>query len=283
MIPSVFVHIDTLPLTVNGKIDRKALPEPDPDRSVVENPFVGPRTPTEELLVVIWSELLGLKQIGIHDNFFELGGHSLLATKIISRVREIFRVDLPMHLIFENPTVAELAGTITGVSVELKGYSFPLIMPINREVDIPLSFSQERIWFINEFHPGILAYNFETVLWFRGVLKVEILEKSLNEILRRHEIYRTTFPSKNGQPIQVIHKFSPMKLEVTDISSRKENEREEMVRLMTAEEYTHQFDLSRLPLICWKLVRLGLRNMCLSTLNIISCMMGGPLTYYSAN
>ena len=257
MVPSAFIILDALPLTPNGKVDRKALPEPDSDRPLVGNPFVGSRTPAEELLVVIWAEVLGLKQVGIYDNFFELGGHSLLATKIISRVREIFQVDLPVHLIFENPTVAELAGTITGVSFELKGYSFPPIIPINRDVDIPLSFSQERIWFINEFHTGILAYNFEAVLWFKGVLKVEILEKSLNEILRRHEIYRTTFPSKNGQPIQVIHKFSPMKLDVTDISSSKEDEREEMVRRMTVEEYMHQFDLSRLPLIYWKLVRLG--------------------------
>ncbi|MGH7828614.1 MAG: phosphopantetheine-binding protein, partial [Candidatus Binatia bacterium] len=112
MVPSAFVFLDSLPLTPNGKVDRRALPAPDPNGREREETFVAPRTPTEETLARIWSQLLGAERVGVFDNFFDLGGHSLLATQVISRIREAFSMELPLRTLFESPTVGGLAGVI---------------------------------------------------------------------------------------------------------------------------------------------------------------------------
>jgi amino acid adenylation domain-containing protein len=256
MIPSAFVFLDALPLTSHGKIDRKALPVPVRSRGVSGYAYSPPRTPDEETLAGVWAEVLGLRRVGINDGFFELGGHSLLAAQIISRMREAFKVELPLGAIFENPTVAGISGVMHDYAAERRNNYLPPVIRASRDSDLPLSFSQERIWFISELYPDNLAYNFEAALWFKGTLNVEALQRSLNEILRRHEIYRTTFSSRDDRPVQVIHEHRPLKLHVADISGIEEGKRRDAAWDMIRREFLHKFDLSRLPLVRWTLVRL---------------------------
>ncbi|MDZ4343796.1 MAG: amino acid adenylation domain-containing protein, partial [Candidatus Binatia bacterium] len=257
MVPSFFVFLDALPLTPNGKIDRKALPAPDQTRPDLAAPFVAPRTPVEEVLEDIWAEVLGLTQIGIHDNFLELGGHSLRATQIASRVRDAFQVELPLPCLFATPTIAGLAKIIEGSNARVENLSFPPIQPIPRSDDLPLSFSQERAWFIQQLDPANLAYNFQATLRFTGSLDVAALEQSLNEMVRRHEVFRTTFPAAQGRPIQVIHPFQPAHLPVVDLQALCESERESEAQRWIHEELRKPFDLTQLPMIRWILLRLS--------------------------
>ncbi|HEX5725518.1 MAG TPA: amino acid adenylation domain-containing protein, partial [Longimicrobiaceae bacterium] len=142
MVPSAFVFLDALPLTPNGKLDRKALPAPE--LAPAEEKYVAPRTPVEEVLAGIWTEVLRLERVGANDNFFELGGHSLLATRVVSRVRELFGVELPLRALFEGPTVAELAGRVEEMQRAGEGAALPPLVPVAREAPLPLSFAQER-------------------------------------------------------------------------------------------------------------------------------------------
>ncbi|MFQ5794231.1 MAG: amino acid adenylation domain-containing protein, partial [Candidatus Bipolaricaulia bacterium] len=153
MVPSAFVVLDALPLTPNGKVDRRALPAPDPTRPELERTFNAPRTSIEERVAGIWTELLGVEQVGVYDNFFELGGHSLLATQVISRVRDTFQVELPLRRLFELPTVAGLAESIEATRLTGQGLNVPPIRPVPREKYLPLSFAQERLWFLDQLMP----------------------------------------------------------------------------------------------------------------------------------
>ena len=257
MVPSFFVFLDVLPLTPNGKVDRSALPAPSQTRPDLAAPFVAPRTPVEEVLEDIWAEVLGLTQIGIHDNFLELGGHSLRATQIVSRVRDAFQVELPLPCLFATPTIAGLAKIIEGSNAREQNLSFPPIQPIPRSDDLRLSFSQERAWFIQQLDPANLAYNFQATLRFTGSLDVAALEQSLNEMVRRHEILRTTFPAADGRPTQVIHPFQPGHLPVVDLQALCESEREAQAQRWIREELRKPFDLTQLPMIRWILLRLS--------------------------
>ena len=184
MVPAAFVRLDALPLTPNGKVDRQALPQPQPTRSVLEAPFVGPRTPVEEVIAGIWRQLLGLEQVGIHDNFFELGGHSLLATQVISRLRAAFQMELPLRRLFETPTIAELALAIEKAQDNGAELQASTIAPVSREAYgmkrsslgetdgrgheeifvFPASFAQQRLWFLAQLEPESPAYNIPAVV-----------------------------------------------------------------------------------------------------------------------
>jgi len=254
MIPAVFVILIAMPVTPNGKVDRRALPAPDGGRPRLDGDFVEPRTATEKELADLWAQMLGVEQVGINDNFFDLGGHSLLATQMISRLRDSFRVELPLLTLFENPTVTTLAKIIEHKERE-ESVCLPGIRPVSREGTLPLSFSQERVWFIQQLNPTNRAYHVQSTLRFTGRLDVAALRKSLSEIVRRHEIFRTTFPAVDGQPVQVIHKAYPVDLPVVDIQAFPENEREAQVQRLITEE--KPFDLTQLPLIRCTLLRLN--------------------------
>ncbi|WP_414517210.1 amino acid adenylation domain-containing protein [Nostoc sp. PCC 9305] len=256
MIPSRFVQLNALPLTANGKIDRKALPAPVKTLNANEN-FVAPRTPIEERVAEIWSNVLSLKKIGVHDNFLELGGHSLLAFQILCRIRDIFQVELPMRHFFEAPTISEIADSIIQAQQEDRGYSVVPIQSIERDGDLPLSFGQERLWFLNELVPNHAFYNVSEAFCLRGVLNATILEQSLNEIINRHEILRTTYSSLNGQPIQVIHSTFPIKLLVVNLQGLSPDDRESQVRQLILEEAQHPFDLVQGPLLRTTLLQLS--------------------------
>ena len=256
MVPAAFVPLDALPLTANGKVDRRALPAPDAVRPEQEEIFVAPRTATEEVLASIWTEVLGFERLGIHDNFFDLGGHSLAATRIVSRVREAFQVELPLRWFFDAPSIAELARVLEeNDHAKLDQQFFPL-QPIPRDGYLPLSFAQKRVWFIQQLIPMNIAYIAPTALRMTGVLDVAVLEQCINELVWRHEVLRTTFPSVDGQPVQLIHAPRPMNLPLIDLRMLPEIERTREAQRLIEEEIRKPFDITQLPLIRWTLVRL---------------------------
>ncbi|WP_260850329.1 non-ribosomal peptide synthetase [Flavobacterium anhuiense] len=199
MIPLLWVELDQLPLTSNGKIDKKALPDPDnSDLSAQE--YVAPRTDTERALAVIWQQLLGIEKIGIHDNFFELGGHSLLATRLVSLIRKELSIEIEIADVFEHTTIAALGAH---VSVQSEGVLLPAIVVQEKPDRIPLSFSQERLWFLDQLQ-GSTEYHIPTVLRLGGVVDALILEQTLKTIVSRHEVLRTLLLSEDGIGYQQV-------------------------------------------------------------------------------
>src|SRR5262249_20460746 len=172
--------------------------------SQLDSDFVAARTPIEELTAGIWAELLGVEQVGIHDNFFELGGHSLLATQVISRLRDAFQIELPLRTLFVSPTVAETAQKIASHLEQGSLLETSEIEPIARDGELPLSFAQQRLWFLDQLETGSSSYNMPAAVRLKGVLDADALEQSFREIVRRHETLRTTFRMVNGRPVQVI-------------------------------------------------------------------------------
>ncbi|HEV2736910.1 MAG TPA: amino acid adenylation domain-containing protein, partial [Longimicrobiaceae bacterium] len=254
MVPSAFVALERFPLTPSGKVDRRALPAPDPSHSGEGAEYAPPRTPAEEAVAAIWAEVLRTERVGIHDHFFDLGGHSLRAAQIVARLRGAFRVDLPMGALFDAPTVAELAALVEGAGGA--GEQAPPLMRVPRDQPLPLSFSQEAIWFFQELAPGMKSYNFQASFRFRGALDADALERALAEIIRRHEIFRTVFHDVGGSAVQVVHDAGPLHLPRFDLRTLPEAEREAAVQRHMAEEFGAPFDLARLPLIRWRLLRL---------------------------
>ncbi|MEH2130688.1 MAG: amino acid adenylation domain-containing protein [Nostoc sp.] len=257
MVPAVFVFLDSLPLTPNGKVDRRHLPACDRTRPDLQETFVPSCNPIEETLAVIWTELLALKQIGVNDNFFYLGGHSLIATQILSRVREVFQVELFFHHIFEKPTIAGLAELIQQHSRLKQNLQVNSIQKILREGILPVSFAQERVYFIQQLAPESSAYQFQATMRFKGQLNVAILQQSLNEIVLRHEIFRTTYPAVNGRLFQVIHPAQPISFRVVNLQTLPESEREVEVQRLVEAEVQKLFDLNQLPLVRWVLFKLS--------------------------
>ncbi|HEX5890087.1 MAG TPA: amino acid adenylation domain-containing protein, partial [Pyrinomonadaceae bacterium] len=252
MVPAVFVRMDQLPLLPNGKVDRRALPPPD--KIEPEGNYQVPRTAVEEVLCGIWEQVLGRERVGAEDDFFELGGHSLLATQLMSRVREAFRVDLPLRLLFEHPSPRRLAQVI---EAEMHGGSEPL-PPVRRLAQgaiAPLSFAQQRLWILDKLEPGSGAYNLPSALRMDGPLDVAALERSFEEIVRRHEALRTTFAIVDGEPRQIIGPPVHTALSFIDLSQFSDGETR--ARTLAREEAAKPFDLTRGPLLRATLVRLA--------------------------
>ena len=256
MVPSTFTLLDEMPLTPNGKVNRKALPAPDPSGFRAENAYAEPRTPVEEQLVEIWEEVIGLERVGIHDNFFELGGHSLLATRVVSRVRKVFQVELPLLSLFEEPTIAGLSERIEEARRGAQGLTTPPLVPAPRDAQLPLSFSQQRMWLLDQLEPDTPTYNISNALRLSGTLEVEALKRSIEEIVSRHEALRTTFAAVDGEPVQVISPAMDTRLPVEDLSGQPKAEREAEAKRLALEEKRRPFDLERGPLVRTKLVRL---------------------------
>ena len=249
MVPAVFVSLDSFPLTPNGKVDRRALPAPGETRPELDKELVESRTPTEEILADIWAQVLGVGRVGIHDNFFDLGGHSLLATQVVSRIREAFQMEMPLRRLFETPTVAGLAESIELSRRGEQNLQVPPIQPGSRDRDLPLSFAQQRLWFIDQLDPGNSVYNFPVAVRLRGSLNLEALEWSLNEIVRRHEVLRTTFSMVDGQPFQVVAPRLTITVLIVNLRELSETERENEVQRLAIEEAKRPFDLAKGPLL----------------------------------
>ncbi len=254
MAPGAYVVLEALPLTRNGKLDRRALPVPGTDGAA---PWLAPRTPTEEVLAGIFAEVLGAERVGAGDGFFELGGHSLLATRVVSRVRGALGVELPLRAVFEAPTVAGLAGRVDALAREGSGTQAPPLVPVPRDRPLPLSFAQQRLWFIDRLEPGSAAYHVPYALRVRGALDVRVLERSLAEVVRRHEALRTVFATVDGEPVQRVREAGPVAVPVADLRALEAEEREAAARRLAAGEAARPFDLAAGPLLRCAALRLA--------------------------
>jgi amino acid adenylation domain-containing protein len=260
MVPSVFVRLAALPATATGKLDRRRLPLPAPLDTPASS--AAPVGPTEELLAVIWSDLLGVGNVGPEDDFFQLGGHSLLATQLVSRVREAFEVELPLARVFEAPTVAGLARLVEEGRAVVSA-SQPPVRPEPRGGRLPLSFAQERLWFLDRFQSGGAVYGVPLSVRLRGPLgarEAAALTAAFGEIARRHETLRTTFPELDGEPSQVIALPGPWDLPVVDLSGLPlpaDTARDTEARRLAEAEARRAFSLERGPLVRTTLVRLA--------------------------
>ncbi len=246
MVPAAFVFLEALPLTPNGKIDRRALPTPDFAQQL-EAQFVAPRNPLEQTLAQIWADVLGIKQVGVRDNFFELGGHSLLATQLISRVRTAFKLEVPLRNLFESPTIIELAEYIQRSQQDITELAAPplqSIAPDRRNEPLPLSFAQQRLWFLQQLDLSSAAYHIPGAIRLQGQLDVVALEHSFKEIVRRHEALRTNFIVQNGQPVQIVQGDSAWHLTVVDLQHLPTVERDRETQRLAIAQSVHPFDLT---------------------------------------
>ncbi|RYZ40519.1 MAG: amino acid adenylation domain-containing protein, partial [Myxococcaceae bacterium] len=252
MVPQSVVVLSGLPLLPNGKVDRRALPPPQVTRS--PDTADRPRTPWEEKLSALWKELLRLEHVGVHDDFFALGGHSLLATRLVSRLRSALQVELPLRTLFEFPTLSALAARLKASLHLGQGRALPPLVRAPRTDSLPLSFAQQRLWFLQQLEPGNAAYNIPAALRLTGSLDIRCLQDAFSELVRRHESLRTCFPDTHGQPTQVIAPPTPFTLPVTDLSSHEDRESE--VRRLAGQDGREPFDLARGPLLRASLLRL---------------------------
>ncbi len=266
MVPSAIVVLDALPLTPNGKVDRKALPAP---AAQAVDRGGAPRTPAEELLAGIWAEVLGRERVGIHDGFFDLGGHSLIATRVVSRVRAAFGVELPLRALFEHPTVAGLARALTAAAAE--GSTTPpatpapppapaLLPSAARPDELPLSFAQERLWFLDRLEPASPLYLIPAAVRLVGELDAAALRAALGEIVRRHEVLRTAYVEAGGRPLQRIEPPAPFAVAQVDLALVPAPLRAGVARRLLREEAARPFDLGRATLLRATLLRLEERE-----------------------
>jgi amino acid adenylation domain-containing protein len=249
MVPSVFVFLDALPLTPVGKVDRHALP--DPELPGKDQEYVAPRNAVEETLAAIWAEVLGVERVGVHDDFFRLGGHSLMATQVQSRIRQRMKVELPLPAVLQSPTLASLAEALAGAG-GVEGEIPRRESPSDR---FPVSFSQLRLWLLDRMEPGTPAYNIPLPLRLDGPLERHALERSLTEIVRRHEGLRTVFSYAGGEPVQVIVPPAEIRIPLLDLSALPEPEREAEAERLARLELGRGFDLSLWPLLRATLLR----------------------------
>ncbi|MBV6623046.1 MAG: amino acid adenylation domain-containing protein [Rivularia sp. (in: Bacteria)] len=256
MIPSAFMLLDKLPLTLNGKVDRKSLPSPDLSQLEKQTNCAKPRTSIEERLVKIWSQILNIETIGIYDNFFNLGGHSLLATQVMSRIRDELNVNIPLRCLFESPNIAGLAENIDSNSTNIP-MSYPAIEVVSRDEKLPLSFAQQRLWFLNQLIPNSPLYNIFTAVKLTGSLNIAALEQSLNSIVQRHEILRTSFVTVEDKPIQHITDNLTLDLPIIDLQTTTLTAQPDLVEEIAASEKLQPFDLNNPPLLRVKLLKLS--------------------------
>ena len=251
MVPAAFVALDALPLTPNGKLDRRGLPAPE---APADGGYVAPRTPAEEVLAEIWAELLKADRIGAEDGFFARGGHSLLGIRLVSRVRGAFGVEVPLKALFEAPTLAAFAARVEQARGQPPSAATPA-RRVDRDGPLPLSFAQQRLWFLQQLDPSSTAYNVPYTLRLRGALHAAALERALGLLVERHEALRTRFELDGDEPVQVIDPAAPFALPVEDLSASADPEAEAAER--AREEARTPFDLARGPLFRARLLRLA--------------------------
>lgn len=200
MVPSVFAPLSELPLTPNGKVNRKVLATRSIENFLTQAAYIAPTTDAEKTTAAIWADVLGHERVGLHDSFFDLGGHSLLANTVVVRMRDAFGVDLPMRALFENPTIAQLVKVLEVAQVS----SEEPIVPVDRSTRLPLSPAQQRLWYLDCLEGANASYNMTAILRLGGQLDTVALSNALSQVVCRHEILRTRFPSIEGEPYQQI-------------------------------------------------------------------------------
>ncbi|MGB8507379.1 MAG: condensation domain-containing protein, partial [Pyrinomonadaceae bacterium] len=257
MVPSVIAVLDELPLNENGKVDRRRLPAPESVVGEGNSLTHGPATPVQQALYEIWSDVLKVGRIGVEDSFFDLGGHSLMATQIVSRINQVFQVGLPVRSLFETPTIAELSAVIEGLWAEGRGASAPEIRPVARDRELPLSFPQQRFWFMDRLVRGSATHHVPAGVGFDGRLSVAALAQSFSEIVRRHEVLRTNIRLGREQAVQVVQPHEHLSLPVVDLSGLSAEARAAVALRLTAEHLKRPFDLSNGSLLRLALLRSG--------------------------
>ena len=267
LVPAVFEALKELPRTRHGKIDRRALPAPRWGRVDAASAYVAPRTPLEEILADIWGQVLRQKQVGSTANFFDLGGHSLLATQVVSRIRRICGVELPLRELFEAPVLADLARrvealTTSGASAQEAATASapPPLQPAPRTATLPLSFSQERLWFFDQLEPQSALYNIHTGARLEGPLEPVALAAALAAVVARHEVLRTGFESSRGEARQVVLARLEVTLPMVDLSHLRRAWRERELQRLALEQAGGPFDLAHPPLWRAQVVRLAARE-----------------------
>ncbi|HKV39857.1 MAG TPA: amino acid adenylation domain-containing protein, partial [Blastocatellia bacterium] len=244
MIPSLFIAVDSLPFLPSGKVDRRALAAAAAADSRVDTASGPPATAVEEVLTAIWAEVLKQERIGLDDDFFQMGGHSLVATQLMTRIRRAFRVDLALRRLFELPTIKQLAKEIELRIRDNQGVEMPAINRAARDRALPLSYPQERMWLYERLEPNRATYNIPLGLRFAGRFDVGAVQLSLNEILRRHEILRTRFASRDGEPIQIIDPVPAIRIAEVDLTGHEPEDRETMAANFASAKAHEPFDLS---------------------------------------
>jgi amino acid adenylation domain-containing protein len=252
MLPAAFELRDLLPLTPNGKVDRKAMVAAPPSNNIERSQYVAPRDATESLLAEVWGHVLRLDRVGIEDNFFALGGHSLLASAMIARLRQGPLSHIALRDIFVAPTVRELAARLKGAT----GGAHDILVPVDRNGPLPTSFSQQRMWFIDQLEPQSSLYNVCIAWRLTGALHVDSLHRSLAEIQARHEVLRVVFrATEDGEPVQIVTDPTPLPLPVIDLSAC--DNPEHAAELWLKDDSGRPFDLARGPLFRAGLLRLA--------------------------
>ncbi|KAK9670738.1 hypothetical protein K7432_017543 [Basidiobolus ranarum] len=257
MIPSAIIILESLPLMQNGKINRGALPAPTSLHTGVTVDYVEPRNILEETLGGIFAEVLGFKRVGIHDNFFDMGGHSLSATRVMSRIRVVLGQEVPLKMLFEAPSIASLSERLESTinKINVADNTIPVLNKLANRNHLPLSFAQERLWFMNELLPNSSIYNIPFALTLLGELNVDALKKSILDIIVRHEALRTTFVMLNNEPVQTFRAASSFSTSlIQDVDGADDPE---LVKAIFAEESRKPFDLAIGPLIRVKIIRIS--------------------------
>jgi amino acid adenylation domain-containing protein/non-ribosomal peptide synthase protein (TIGR01720 family) len=245
MVPAAWVAIDQFPLTATGKLDRHALPAPTP--AALAHPPIALRSPTADVLTLIWQQVLQRQPIGIHDNFFALGGHSLLAIQLITQIQQTLQIELPLRSLFESPTIADLSGTIDTARLS-KTNALPPIQPCDRAQPLPLSFAQQRLWVLAELEPASPAYTVPAALRLTGTLNIAHLQQSWMLLVQRHESLRTAIHTIDGQPIIQIASQVDDSIPVVDLTTVPFQNQETIVRSLIQQDLQQPLPLDRAPL-----------------------------------
>jgi amino acid adenylation domain-containing protein len=253
MVPALLVRLASLPLTPNGKVDRQALPPPEATGEEAR-PATSPRDADEEIVAGIFAQVLGREQVASEDDFFALGGHSLLATQVVSRLKAALGVDLPLRALFETPTAAGLA---RAAAVSRHRPARPPLERLSHDRPLALSFAQERLWVMNQVAPGSPVYNVFQALRLAGPLAAEVLERSLVEVIRRHEVLRTRFKTLQGRPVQIVSPTPHLALARLDLAGIAPAAAEREAMRLAHEEARRPFELDWEPPIRAALLLLG--------------------------
>ncbi len=260
MVPAAFVALPALPLTPSGKVDRRALPAPEAT-GLEPAGALAPRTPIEEVAAGVWAEVLGLgasRRVGRGDNFFALGGHSLIATQVVSRLRRLLGVEVAISLLFETPDLASFAAGVEQSLVGETARMAPPLLPVPRDGRlVPLSFAQQRFWFLEQLDSRSAAYNIVMPMQLDGPVRVDLLEAALAEVVRRHEALRTAFVWADGRPVQAVAEAVTVRVPVVDLSHLPEVGRDAAAHALVRRAARRPFDLTRPSQLRPLLIRLN--------------------------
>jgi amino acid adenylation domain-containing protein len=270
MCPEAYVVLPVLPLTATGKVDRRALPAPEREPAAAGEAHAAPRSEAQATLVATWHELLPAERIGIHDNFFALGGNSLKVMQLRSRIRATFGVDVALRTLFEAQTVARQVESVERALRTGGGGARPPLRPVHDGGDPPLSFAQERLWFLDQLEPGSAVYNLPVAVRLDGELAPAVLAAAIERVAERHASLRTTIGTAKGHPVQVIAPRAALPLPLIDLTALAAGAREAAAERLAAAEALSPFDLARGPLARARLLRLdGRRHVLLATFHHI--------------